>query len=205
MRKNDEFGKGFIEILEIIYAIIFACGIAQMLEEIFVNKSNNIHPLEIIPSAIINIFILIRFFFAPSKNVKVLVTKSKKRKWIMPVDILVLMTHSFIFYLMCLEIKNLVLFYQLFFLLLAVNAGWLFTIRLRLKRLEVQKEQINYMKIWSENNIICVAIYLLSLALYYNPYFNISKLMIGIIWFILALTNSWWDLFKTYDSYFSAD
>lgn len=61
------------------------------------------------------------------------------------------------------------------------------------------------MKIWSKNNIIFFAIYLLSLALYFNPYFSISVLAIGIIWFILAITNSLWDLVKTYDDYFAAD
>lgn len=87
-RKADE--KRFIEILEIIYAIIFACGVAQMLEEIFVKKeSNNSHPLQILSSVIVTIFVLVRFFFAPSKNVKILVKKSSEegirwwRKWIM--------------------------------------------------------------------------------------------------------------------------
>ena len=207
MIEKEKFGKRFIEILEIIYAIIFACGVAQMLEEIFVNTSDNSHPLQIISTVIVSIFVLIRFFFAPSKNVKVLVTKSNKkgRKCIMPFDIVILIAHSFIFYFMCLEIENIELFYLGFFGLLAWNAVWLFSIRKRLKRSGLKEENLSYMEIWSKNNIIFFAIYLLSLALYFNPYFSISVLAIGIIWFILAITNSLWDLVKTYDDYFAAD
>lgn len=208
MRNDEKFGERFIQILEIIYAIIFACGAAEMIEKIFMEKSNNIHPFLIGTSVIVAILVLIRFFFAPSKNVKVLVKKSDKkgRKWIMPGDIIVLIAHSVLFYLMCLKIKKLESFYFLFFILLLLNAIWLFIIRVRLRKLGVKKETISYMKIWSENNIICVAIYFLSLVFYHcNPFFSVPILIIGMFWFILALVNSVWDLFKTYDAYFTAD
>ena len=102
MKKNGEFGQRFIEILEIIYAIIFACGIAKMLD-IFTETEDYLNnPLNIWLSVIILILVLIRFFFAPSKNVKALVASisEKGRKWIMPLDITTLLAHSFIFYLM---------------------------------------------------------------------------------------------------------
>ena len=204
MKESETFGKRFIEILEIIYAIIFACGIAIMLEKIFMEKSSDIHPLQILSSVIVTIFVLVRFFFAPSKNVKILVTKSSEdgikrwRKWIMPGDIVVLLVHSYFFYMMCLEIKNIESFYLWFFILLFWNAGWLFTIWGRLK-----KEKISYIKIWSKNNIGFVILYLITLAIYFK--FNIALWIMGIIWFILAMNNSFIDLFKTYNDYFSTD
>jgi len=204
MRNSEKYGERFIEILEIIYAIIFACGIAKMLEEIFMKKSNGIHPLQILSSVVVTIFVLVRFFFAPSKNVKILVTKSSEegikwwRKWIMPGDIVVLLAHSYFFYMMCLEIINIELFYRWFFILLAWNTVWLFTIWGRLK-----KEKISYIKTWSINNTVFVALYLITLVIYFKS--NIVLWIIGMLWFILAIINSLIDLFRTYNDYFSTE
>ncbi len=204
MREGEAFGKRFIEILEIIYAIIFACGVAQMLEGIFLNKSNVSHTIEILLSVIVTIFVLVRFFFAPSKNVKILVTKSGEggikwwRKWIMPGDIVALLAHSYFFYMMCLEINNIELFYRWFFILLAWNAVWLFTIWKRLK-----KEKISYIKIWTINNSIFVFLYLITLVVFYKS--HLALWIVGTSWFILAIANSLIDLFKTYNDYFSTE
>lgn len=193
MEKNDVIGKRFIEILEIIYAIIFACAVAKMLEKLTKPEDYLSNPVEIWMSVLISILVLIRFFFAPSKNVKILVAKVKKRcrKWIMPVDITILLAHSFIFYLMCLEIENVERFYFWFFILLILNALWLFSIWGRLR-----KEKISHIKKWSINNsgfiVLFVIFYLLGIHLW-------------LVWFFFALSNSMIDMFTTYKDYFSAD
>lgn len=194
MEKSTIIGKRFIEILEIIYAIIFACGVAKMLEKFTEPEDYLSNPVKIWLSVFILILVLIRFFFAPSKNVKVLVARTKKkcRKWIMPLDITTLLAHSFIFYLMCLEIDNVEKFYFWFFILLTLNALWLFSIWIRLR-----KENISYIKIWSINNSIFIILYLIT--------YHFIGVHLWLVWFFFALLNSMIDMFATYKDYFSAD
>lgn len=196
VRNNKDYGKRFIEILEIIYAIIMACGVA-----IILGKLSEYYPnvsLDKWLSIIISIFVLIRFFFAPSKNIKMLVRRAKKlRLFIMPFDVLVLLAHSFIFYLMCLEVDKVEMFYFWFFILLAGNSIWLILIWLRLRKDEIPykiifKRKIPYITIWSINNLIFV----LSFFIYFKKLDNWE------IWFVLALLNSMIDLLITYPYYF---
>jgi asparagine N-glycosylation enzyme membrane subunit Stt3 len=78
MGNNEKIGERFTQILEVIYAIIMACGIATLIEvlskyypEISLNKWL---------AVLIAFLVLIRFFFAPSKNVKLLVKKVEMSK-----------------------------------------------------------------------------------------------------------------------------
>jgi len=180
-------GVKFIEIMEIIYALILACGVVKIVE-IF-QKGFQFISFNIWFSILIAVLVLIRFFFAPSKNIKILGEKAKGWKWsIMPFDGVFLLGHSFIFYYMCLNIENIEIFYRSFFSLLIVNSIWLFTIWLRLK-----KEDIVYIKIWCVSNFFFFILYLLSYKVGLNSWTT---------WFILALLNSLIDVLTTYSDYF---
>jgi len=178
----------FIEILEIIYAIILACGLATILDKFendliknFVNSGKEIF---------IIILVLTRFFFAPSKNVKILVDKLKRGKFfIMLWDVPLLIIHSFIFYYMCYVInsEDVKIFYLGFLSLLVVNFIWLITICGRLR-----KEKVLNIKIWIFNNIFFSILFALSL------WFDFGS---PIIWFLFALSNSWIDLILTHMYY----
>ncbi|MCK4824614.1 hypothetical protein KA005_53170, partial [bacterium] len=179
-----KIGDKFIEIMEIIYAIILACGIVKIVEIFQKNIT-----IELTSSLLISVLVLVRFFFAPSKNIKIIGMKGVGWKWlIMPFDVPVLIAHSFIYYCMCLNIQEIEKFYSIFFILLFVNSVWLFSIWFRLKN-----EHITYIKIWAVSNLIFCGLYL-------------STYEIGLkfwpTWFILALLNSLIDLGITYSDYF---
>ncbi len=183
-KERQEIGEKFIEIMEIIYAIILACGVVKIVEVFQWDI-----PLDRWLSILIAVFVLIRFFFAPSKNIKILVKKGIGWKWsIMPYDVLILITHSFIYYCMCLKIQEIEIFYLYFFILLFVNSSWLFTIWFRLKN-----EKITYIKIWAISNLIFSGVYFVT---------SIIGLKFWLLWFVLALLNSLIDLFITYPDYF---
>lgn len=188
-KDRQKTGEKFIEIMEVIYAIILACGVVKIVG-IFEKTSDTIK-ISTWFSIWIAILVLIRFFFAPSKNIKILIKNAKWRVLIMPFDVLILIVHSFIYFYMCINIRDATIFYRGFFILLAVNSFWLFAIWARLK-----KEEFNYIKTWAINNSVFVSIYVLTLFIggffYWNPW---------VILFILAFTNSMIDLIKTYPSY----
>ena len=184
-KDRQEIGAKFIEIMEVIYAIILACGVVKIVN-IFETGLSAIK-FSTWFSILIAIFVLIRFFFAPSKNIKILLVNSKFRALIMPFDVLLLIIHSFIYYYMCMMIENKMIFYRSFFILLAVNSFWLFVIWVRLK-----KEEFRYIKTWAINNMVFVLLYLLILFLKWN---------LWEILFVLALCNSMIDLLSTYPSY----
>ena len=96
-KESKEAGEKFIEIMEIIYAIILACGVVKI-AGIFETPFLSI-PRDTWFSIFIAILVLIRFSFAPSKNIKILGKKAKGWKWIvMPFDVTFLVVHAFIFY-----------------------------------------------------------------------------------------------------------
>ena len=78
MANNKNSDNRYIQILEIIYAIIFACAIAKMLESIPDPANLFSLPFKNWAAIIISVFVLIRFFFAPSKNIGLLVRKAEK-------------------------------------------------------------------------------------------------------------------------------
>lgn len=184
-KEQEKMGVKFIEIMEVIYAIILACGVTKIIQTF---------PKGIIglpnvqrSSIIISILVLIRFFFAPSKNIKILGEKAKGWKWsIMPIDVSFLIAHSFIYYYMCSNIDKFEIFYLYFFRLLFVNSVWLFFIWVRLR-----KENIPYIKIWSISNLIFFILYL-----------GLKNVNCWMIFFLLALLNCIIDLSTTYSDYF---
>ena len=191
----------YIQILEIIYAIIFACAIAKMLDNIPDPKNFLGLPFKNWTAIIISVFVLIRFFFAPSKNIGLLVRKAEKSNskfqkiLIVFFDVLILLAHSFIFYFMCLEVFNeeLDTFYRWFFILLCVNAVWLSLIWLRVRK----EKNISHIAIWSINNIIFVTAYAVT---YWICTWHSWEL-----WFFFASSNTVADLLLTYWAYLSAN
>jgi len=186
-KEKQEIGSKFIEIMEIIYAIILACGVVKIVK-VFQDNIENI-TLEIGSSLLISVWVLVRFFFAPSKNITIIGRKGVGWKWlIMQFDVPILIGHSFIYYCMCSNIQEIEKFYHFFFSLLFVNSLWLFSIWFRLKN-----EQITYIKIWAVSNMI-----------FFHFYLGTYKfgLNFWLTWFVLALLNSLIDFGTTYSDYF---
>ncbi len=183
-KEKKEIGDKFIEIMELIYAIILACGVVKIVE-LFEDGYRG-QPWV---SIFISILVLVRFFFAPSKNIKIIGKKGVGWKWsIMPFDVPFLIIHSFIYYYMCLKIQEVEIFYRFFFILLFINSLWLFSIWFRLKN-----EKIGYIKIWAISNFVFFLLYLGTYK---------TGLNYWLPWFILALLNSLIDLGTTYSDYF---
>lgn len=184
VKEQREIGEKFIDIMEIIYAIVLACGVVKVVEVL--DKGV---PLKIWASILISVLVLVRFFFAPSKNVKAIGKKGVGWKWsIMPFDIPVLMAHSFIYYYMCYKISDIELFYRFFFILLMVNSFWLFFIWFRLRN-----EPIIYIKVWAVSNLIFCGLYLGTFKVGLDSWLP---------WFFLAFLNTCIDLGVTYSDYF---
>jgi len=66
-KEQQEIGDKFIEIMEIIYAIVLACAVVRVVDVLGEDV-----PPRIWYSILISVLVLVRFFFAPSKNVKVI-------------------------------------------------------------------------------------------------------------------------------------
>lgn len=186
-KEKIQISDRYIAGIEIIYSLILACAVVKIVDiiqkDIFTSLKYTWHSL------LICILFLLRFFFAPSKNIKILGQNSKGLKWlIIPFDGIILLLHSFMFYYMCVNILDAEIFYKCFFLLLCLNVFWLFSIALR-----TRQEGTFYNRIWFYNNSAC-AIFYFAICNYYPSSWE--------IWFILALLNSVIDLGLTYSDYF---
>lgn len=183
-KERQAVGAKFIELMEIIYAIILACGVVRIVEVFPGNIS-----YEICGSMVISLLVLVRFFFSPSKNMKIIGSKGEGWRWsIMPWDVPLLMAQALIYYCMCAQVQNSAMFYRYFFVLLIVNSFWLFSILVRLR-----KERLTYMKIWAVSNLIFFGFYLGTYKVGLDAW---------VPWFALALSNSLIDLGTTYSDYF---
>jgi len=207
----------FIIRSEIIYAIFMAWGFASSAEAVIRQKSWVNFPL-----LIISTFVLIRFFFAPTRNLfsAALVTeKTPNLRWLVfLVDFPFLILHSFAYYTMCIAVRegdyNSFRFFQWFIILLAANVIWLASIALRMRLFGKKKHFWTYIK-WCINNTITVFIFSLVFAVFtgnFSAFFAIfftkeSPLMIGygqsLYWalFVVALINCCMDFFLTASDY----
>jgi hypothetical protein len=189
-KKKEEIkiSDRFIACLEVIYALILACAVVKVVDVIQLDISFSLATYWHI--LLISCLFLIRFVFAPYKNIKILGEKAIGWKWtIMPFDGIVLLLHSFVFYYMCLNIKDFEIFYRSFFYLLLLNALWILTIILR-----TRDNSIHPNRIWFYNNLIFVLLYLII------PLSHISNWQLS---FVLALSNSLIDLGLAYSGYFT--
>jgi len=198
----------FIDKTEMIYAILMAVGFAKSAEQIL--RPNHI---KLIPLLIINAFVLMRFFFAPSRNLKkaaLIVENTPKIQWrIFLWDFPVLIFHSFAYFAMCyafrLGAESTIRFYQWFMILLLSNAIWLYTIVLRMRKSpKEKKEDRQTFSKWIFNN----SIHLIILGLLWLLFWwfkglmdiNIDGWFYGLL-FLVAFSNCCFDFILTAPSY----
>lgn len=202
MNKNTELD--FVDKLEIVYAILIAWGFASVAKKFRWDW-------EYLQYLIICTLVLMRFFFAPSRNLKAVAKVSKERPiWQRVIffwDVPILIAHSFIYYQMCILVEacsiNLPKFYLFFYLLLLLlNVIWLSSIILRLGYLhkemltDDEKSLIKYLWIWLANNFIHIVIY--AILCISNSYTNIDIFGKHLsLLFVFALTNCIIDFFFT--------
>jgi hypothetical protein len=179
--KDDGQAK-FIYILEIVYAILLSWGFARVAERF------TVHHVFYWLCMLIALLTLIRFFFAPSHNVGVVVELINRRKgaarMVIFFDISLLIAHSFVFFRMCYAMGDFRydFFYRDFSILLLLNALWLATITFRQRKARINPHDKH--AFWQMNNFICG---ILILALYLCK----ADLM---LMFIAALANCALDL-----------
>ena len=200
----DEHSPGkkytkFLIVLEILYAILVAWGFARIAEFFVFENPYNWAGL------LVAAFVLIRFFFAPSHNVGGLIRSTHitigKARFIIFFDIPVLLAHSLIYYRLCynLSLKEYELFYLYLAFLLLLNAGWLVTIRFRMRREGVNTP--GKFCLWINNNLIFSILLLACYAAYkFTGMFSFS----AFFWasFAIAMTNCVVDLSSCALNYF---
>jgi len=153
MTKQEEGANKFIYILEIVYAILLSWGVARVAERF------TVHHLFYWLCMLVSLLTLIRFFFAPSHNVGVvvkLINNSKgSSRVVVFFDISLLIAHSFVFFRMCYALGelNYSYFYRDFSILLLLNAVWLATITFRQARAKINPHDKH--AFWQLNNFIC--------------------------------------------------
>lgn len=152
--KKKNIDDRFIEIVEIIYAIMLTLGVNKVFQTVLTEDIlRKLFYQPVFYTGFICMFVLLRFFFAPCRNVKALGNANVKWKHlIMPIHILIFLSiHAALYYLMCthLEIEKIVYFYGSFVALLVINFIWLFLICCTLKRVRRW-----FFCIWSWNNLI---------------------------------------------------
>jgi len=181
----------FIDVLEIVYAILMSWGFARIAENFDFSNIYNWAGL------IVCGFVLIRFFFAPSHNVGGLIRSINMdivaaRKVIF-LDIPVLIAHSFIYYRMCynVAVKNYTLFYVDYAILLILNAVWLFYIRKRLKAANAAIPDKFFC--WVNNNLVAFLL-IIGLWVIYASLNLLSTFLYFWLSFLVALVNCTIDL-----------
>ena len=108
---------------------------------------------------LVSLMVLVRFFFAPSHNIGVVVKLIKNSKSAARIvsffDVSMLIAHSFIYYRMCYALGDLSydFFYRDFAILLLLNAIWLATITFRQRRAKINPHDKH--TFWQLNNLIC--------------------------------------------------
>lgn len=188
-RKEEGINK-FVYILEIVYAILLSWGFARVAERF------TIHHVFYWLCMLVSLFTLIRFFFAPSHNVGVVVklidNRKRSARVVIFFDISFLLAHSFVFFRMCYALGDLRynFFFRDFSILLLLNTVWLATITFRQKRARINPHDKH--KFWQMNNLICGAIVL---ALY------LLKADLALM-FSVALVNCVLDLWTCAPYYF---
>lgn len=183
---EEGIDKNFISIMEVLYGIVLALSLALIVEKYKLNLSYSC-------GVILSVFVLVRFFFAPTKNIVCLGKKGMPLKWlIMIFDVPILMLHSVFFYFMCKELSaGNVDFYKYFSYLLALNFFWLGTIWLRYCK--GKKACPIYIKIWTLNNILFAGLILIILSIFPD--------VTWMILFFTAMLNCFIDLGSTYPYY----
>jgi len=152
MAEKDNGLNKFIYILEIVYAILLSWGFARVAERFYARS------IFYWLCMLVSLFTLIRFFFAPSHNIGVVIKLIKNRanaaRFVVLFDVSLLIAHSFVFFRMCYALGDLryTLFYRDFSILLLLNALWLATITFRQSRARISPHDKHIF--WQLNNLI---------------------------------------------------
>ena len=193
-RKFDDF----IDKTEIIYVILIAWGFAKVACAFSLEFG-----FDYLMGTIISSFVLMRFFFAPSHNLKTIAEATYDKPFsqrIVMIDLFILILHSFIYYRMCYWLTKVeyFTFYKYFYILLFVNVLWLVFISLRLFMFK-SKRHIRFL-IWSINNAIHLIIFGLLFLLHIKNCINILTTHLYLL-FIVALSNCLFDFALTAPDY----
>lgn len=153
--------NNFISILEIVYSLFLAVGLSNLL-------FNFEFTATYISLLIICIFLITRFFFAPSKNIEGLLNKINERgesykfrnlqfNAVIWLDVPVLFAYAVLFSIMCSFVpKHTDIAYLAFFsgfaLLLIVNSVWLFFIEYR--KGDCKDSDDSSLRFWAYNNLL---------------------------------------------------
>jgi len=204
----------FIEALEIIYALFFAVGLYNVLDNLKIDWFY-------IPSLVVCVGILIRFFFAPSKNIQIIIEnirksnlsskeKDKKYRTVLLIDVPILFFHAVIIVKMCDYITKVSLsdpdfgVFQSFLLLLITNTIWLVWIKRRIEKLKGKCE--DGIKFWIKNNALSSIPISIILCLPFIPLkflclpFSLPVFQFSLLLFC-AVGNCIVDLWVTYKAY----
>lgn len=212
--KPKEKYRNFINAVELIYNLVLTVGVYEALQRIYCAVNGSFadflqsvpNHAQILCAGTLCAFVLIRFFFAPSRNIWFLlsVVPDERQKnlieyrRILLLDLPVLMTHGFVFYFICINVDKPQYMYSFFALLLMLNALWLIFIEMRVKRIA------NYLNIWILNNIAFGTPMLVATVYWQKNWFQGdwgSILSDWKIYFIVAMANCILDLYNTADSY----
>jgi hypothetical protein len=211
----------FIFRAEVMYVIFMAWGFAAAAEAVIRQKNWSGSP-----ALIISMFVLIRFFFAPTKNLysAALATEDKPRlRWtVFIIDFPFLILHSFIFYTMCVAVaesaENAFRFYQWFNILMVVNVIWLSSIAMRMRLFGHKKHYLTFIK-WCLNNSVAVLLFIAAFRIFsgrFGTFFGLfftKKLPIVIsqadpfywVLFTIAMLNCYVDVVSTASNYLGFD
>ncbi|MDD5019978.1 MAG: hypothetical protein PHH75_00335 [Candidatus Omnitrophica bacterium] len=211
----------FILRAEIIYAIFMAWGYAAAAEAVI--RADNWKGF---PLLAISTFVLIRFFFAPTRNLHAAALLSERHKswrWVVfTLDFPILIFHSFAYYTMCIAVRgseeNAYRFFQWFIILLSANVVWLFFIALRMHLLHRHTHYGTFIK-WCVNNFVSVVLFFIasyiwsgSAASFFGLFFAKEAAFVihaGVplywVFFWIALANCIADVILTASDYLGFD
>lgn len=202
MNKNNDI-TNFIDKLEFVYAILIAWGFASIAEAFFSCK-------DYWQYLIVCTLVLMRFFFAPSRNLKVIAKATENRlipqRLLFFCDVPILIAHSLIYYGMCKckltdSFLNMPTFYLLFYcVLLPLNVLWLWSISYRMYCFGKGPPPIRFDK-WSRNNYVhtLIFVFLFILDFLYTNIDLFGKHLY--LLFILAVSNCIVDFVLTAPDY----
>jgi len=211
----------FIVRAEVIYAIFMAWGYASSAEAVIKAQNWGTFPL-----LVISTFILIRFFFAPTRNLytaALLAEKRKEWRWIVFIfDFPILIFHSFAYYTMCIAVaggnENAYRFFQWLIILLSANIIWLISIAVRMRISSRHKHFWTFIK-WCINNAVSIVLFYAAFSIFsgnagaFFEFFITKKLpfvvnpssLIYWAFFWIALINCCLDVILTASDYLGFD
>ena len=190
----------FIDNMAIVYAILVALGFSRLACR-FQNDWEHWQLL------LISSLVLMRFFFAPSRNLAAIAKATRNRPFWQRViflwDVPMLIAHSFVFCALCLhgeaDTINVYCYYYSFFVyFLPMNIIWLWSISFRL--LWFGEERPKRFFIWSTNNSIHVAIFSILWSARKYQWIDIEEKYMYLL-FAFALSNCVFDFLFTAPDY----